>query len=195
MKNSYLVKYAALEVREYYNDNDYDLYYVLGYIASKCYVLESITKYYENKSKMREYTVVFPYNNISVFEENLKNDLKPYLGDEVYPSNYYDRKNYPVNFVLKVFDSFEEAKKEAETLNNNLLTYLISPLTTSEVYEEEYNEVKQNFLNNMLRCERFENMIKEETKFPEVENKFKMKNNFIDEKIILSNNKIKKLKK
>lgn len=184
MEDSYLVKYATLEVREYYkalnnaqinNDYDYDLYYVLGYIASKCYVLESITKYYENKSKRQEYTVVFPYNNISIFEENLKNDLKPYLGEEVYPSNYYDRKNYPVNFVLKVFDSFEEAKKEAETLNNKLLTFLISPLTTSEVYEEEYNEVKQNFLNNMLRCERFENMIKEEAKFPEVENKFKRK--------------------
>ena len=71
--NNYPIKYAVLKVEV----SDKDIKRTLGYIVSKCYVVESFSRIDKEGNTRNGYKVVFPYNNINnyitSFIDNLKN--------------------------------------------------------------------------------------------------------------------------
>ena len=132
---NYPVKYAVLESKEKGGwDNRYkDINQ--GFIASKCYVLESSIIYGISGSSSITHKVVFPYNNIQLFRQSLLDGICD-IG--VANTITYDMNNNPtpVFLVDELFDTYEEAKTRAiEEINSYK-----SRLLKSEDYEEKQKE-------------------------------------------------------
>lgn len=112
---NYPIKYAVAELKErggwavnYSN-------YVIGYIASKCYVLEKIIEYKRNGDTEVKYKVVFPYKDIDSYEVGLRNDKK-HLKKATEPVD----NSYITDIVDNLYDTYEDAKKEAVRKNRYL---------------------------------------------------------------------------
>ena len=149
--NNYPIKYAVLKVEV----SDKDIKRTLGYIVSKCYVVESFSRIDKEGNTRNGYKVVFPYNNINNYE-NTKRNIP-----------YYDANGnaYPLNIVTNLYTDIKRANKIAKLKNKMLLSRLIGMklLNSNNIKEDEYN-IKREFNNNLSECKIFEAFINDNTK-------------------------------
>ena len=108
-ENNYPIAYAVLELKEKggYIDSYADI--TQGFIASKCYVLESSVVYNSDGSCKFVHKVVFPYNDIKGFKAAIKNGSHNIGDKEEVKYDAYGNA-FPVSIVTELYDSFEVAK-------------------------------------------------------------------------------------
>ena len=158
LDSKYPSKYGVLALFEYDQNNKI---YLDGYIASKCYIIEEVVsnvKIQNNNEafylKSPSYKVLFPYDNIISFKKQILDGNELNLGKISYPEflvrdkDNYLRLEFPeyaldgiytnVHNVYSLYDTFEEAKKEAIRSNEYMIKRKITYLN-----EEDSNEYKE----------------------------------------------------
>ena len=155
----YPVKYAVLELKEQGDWSNSFIDITRGYIVSKCYIVDTNTKYFADGKSDTTYNVVFPYDDIRAFKASIeKNDIEKNIGFKKVPSlNPYKEYSSAVK-VNKVYDNYEDANQEAniknEALRNNMPNNINAEMT------ELINEVGRN----LAICLLFEQVVTENTK-------------------------------
>ena len=161
----YPIKYAVLRLVDEKNT-------IIGFIVSKCYVIEDIIKHYETGESKQYHKVVFPYTDIAYYKQKLYYDYKTDdIGIRDYPK--YDLYNniYNTYVVERLFNNYDEAYVYATINNKYLAEALISKLPWSHPnYEKEEKEISLKFSLDMVTCEKFEELILKKTKDMIVEN-------------------------
>ena len=162
---NYPIKYAVLELKE---KGGYLVGYediTQGFIASKCYVIESDIVYNSDGSNKIIHKVVFPFNNIEKFKNSLRNGRQN-IGEAEVPKYDSCDRIYPISIVTDLFDSYESAKVAAEEKNEEYIRNLLSkipapsPAILSIVnWQKYYEESKQKFENGLEICNLFEQLI------------------------------------
>ena len=161
---NYPIKYAVLELKE---RGGYLVGYediTQGFIASKCYVVQSSIDYYKDGTNRVSHKVVFPFNDISEFKISLKYG-NPRIGEENIP--HYDACNnpYPINIVTELFDTYEEAKNIAilknEEYKHNIISKTIKPLNLS--WGRHIELLEQEFEQTLELCKLYEQKVLEAT--------------------------------
>ncbi|MBQ6282189.1 MAG: hypothetical protein IJK66_01475 [Bacilli bacterium] len=157
MVMKYPIKYAVLEVKEQGGYLQGYKKVILGYIASKCYVLSSAVIYSVDGTLKTSNIVFFPYNNIKNFKNsNLESDEKDTIRFN------YNMTPWPVEIVVELFDTFEEAKENAEEKNNELRKNLM--FNRPVIYVAKgYEELVREFESDLEVCRRYEEFIDENT--------------------------------
>ena len=155
----YPIKYAILELKEQggwlvgYED------ITQGFIVSKCYVVGSEIKYYQDGKNEITHKVVFPFKNISDFRVSLQRGSS-YNSYETVPAYDACGNLYPVDVVSSLFDSYEQAKEIAFQKNEEMKSKLILNVSLSdENWKEKYEKLKIDFLENLNICNQFEELI------------------------------------
>lgn len=122
--------------------------------VSKCYVIESSIKYSPNGDKQISHKVVFPFSNLETLRRSLHNQSE-YIGKRTIP--VYDACNrpYPVNVVTDLFDSYEEAKIDAEEKNEEYK----HEFAKNPDWKEQFKEFEQS----LELCYLFEKLVLEAT--------------------------------
>ncbi len=166
--NNYPIKYAVLEVQEKggwavgYED------VTKGFIASKCFVVETKVVYgKDGKSKVIN-KVVFPYEDYSFFEHSLSRGIKN-LG--IMNSINYDANNnpYPSHIVNELYETFDEAKEKANKCNEDYKVNLINRVSFSEPsWQYQYELLKNDFDKTSSLCNLFEQLIESKTRLLEI---------------------------
>lgn len=158
------IKYAVLELKrnDGYSTGYEDI--TVGFIASKCFVLESTLKYSKNQDPRISHLVTFPFNNIKSFVNSLREGYN-FRENIILPSLDACDDYYPATLVLELFDSYEEAKIQAtnknKALENRVGLYLpLRDLNFDELYKKEMNKFRQT----MQDCQDYENWITENSK-------------------------------
>lgn len=159
---NYPVKYAVLELKI---EGGWSFGYkniTQGFIVSKCYVVESSIVYHSDGKNTIIHKVVFPFSDISLLQNSLTNGSKN-IGKENIPS--YDACNnpYPVNVVTDLFDSYEEAKGDAEEKNEEIKNNLILRVALGNLSKEQFKILKQEFEQRLELCYLFEKLALEAT--------------------------------
>jgi len=163
----YPIKYGVLEIKEEGNWENGFVDITKGYIVSKCYVVESNTKYYADGKSKETYSVVFPYQDINVFMESIKNnDHVKNLGYKKIPRLNAMKEYYSVEKLDNIYDNYEDAKEMAEIKNNVLRN---NPSFTGKT-SIEMNEIINEVGRNLALCLLFEQAVLEQTKDMEVTN-------------------------
>ena len=165
-ENNYPIKYAVLELKERggYNARYNDI--IRGYIASKCYVLESHIKYLPNGDIKTFHKVIFPYSNVELFKLELQNGNLNNIGER--NTIHYDAYGnpYPVSIVSELFENYEEAKEQAieknKKMKSNLSMEIPGPVNRPG-FIEEYEELKEEFNYQLSICELFEQAVTSKT--------------------------------
>lgn len=149
------IKYAVLELKSPggYSTNYEDV--TEGFIVSKCYVVGSEVKYFPTGEAKVTYKVYFPYDDIENFMFNGR-DVIRMLGIDAC-NNYYS-----VHIVEGIFDTYEEAKEEADHRNKCLKSLAIVRATFAEDTVKE--TIIDNFEQKMQLCQKYEDFIAENTK-------------------------------
>ena len=160
MELNYPIKYAVLELKEKGK--------VIGYIPSKCYIVESDTKYFGDGSSKNIHRVVFPFTDVEEYKHKIYYDYETKdIGTPSIPMLDLSGNYYPVKIVEKLYDDYDSAYAVA-TVNNifleeNMLTNII-PLATNPMYQKEKEEILLKHSLNMTLCEKFEKLVREQTK-------------------------------
>lgn len=144
VKNNYPIKYAVMPIIEQVSwvpglhelERNYDK---VGYIVSKCYVLNETKTYNQNGTFKISYEVVFPYRF-----DNLKERIDPKLNS----SNKTD----------KIFDTYEDARSEVKRKNEEIIR------NASKNISWDYNSFKKF---EKIQIEKFNNLKKLEAKIME----------------------------
>lgn len=166
---NYPIKYAVLELKERggYLAGYRDI--TQGFIASKCYVIESNIIYSEDGNYKITHKVVFPYRDIEIFKNSLLYN-KQYIGIPEIPKYDACDRVYPVNVVSDLFDSYEEAKVNAISKNlefkNNLLMEVPDFWSSKFMdldWEKQLESLKQKYEQNLEVCNLFEELVIEAT--------------------------------
>lgn len=161
LEEKYPVKYATLQLSEPIN---YGSKRPVAYIASKCYVIEEKTLYFNNE-EYKVYNVLFPYNDIVSFKENFK-DKKIYLGERIYPKYSSNGKIYNITKVPYIYDTFEEAQSSARIMNSNSLKNLMDLLLrlngVDALIDNRFNRIVQEKNRDFEICYLYEEMIRRE---------------------------------
>ena len=156
---TYPVKYAVLELIDEFNTT-------FGFIASKCYVIEDVTRYLPDGSNREYHKVVFPYTNIVDYKQKIYYDYQTQdIGHHNIPE--YDLCGNICNAYIttKVFDNYDDAYIYAIVNNQQLIENLIFKLPWSHPnYEKEREEINLKFSLDMTTCEKFEELILKQTK-------------------------------
>ena len=171
-EQKYPIKYAVLELKE---RGGWSVGYedvIKGYIASKCYVVESIIKYLPNGSSKVYHKVVFPLNDFETFKLKLsRKNLNHFSKDTV----KYDACDnpYPSSIVEEIFDNYDEAKTHAELKNKNLEENIILNKTihmsfNSQEFIEKCKKLKAEFATQLSTCKLYEQVIAKNTKDMEI---------------------------
>lgn len=129
-KNNYPVRYSVLDIK--LNDN------IIGYIVSKCFILESTIKYASNDNIIVKHKVIFPYT-----------DIKPFI--KSYGTNQQLEMTYNILEVDEIYDNYIEAKKITEENNKRILDNT-----------KEYNKIEDT-KNYLYLCKQFEQLIEKNT--------------------------------
>lgn len=161
----YPIKYAVLELKKEggWPDNYEEV--TIGYIASKCYLVESSTIYRDDGESNIRHFVVFPYSDFTSFYLPYEtNGLRLPKEDE--PKYNACNNPYPVRIVEKLFDSYEDAKRQAEIQNCELKHERVSRLCVekNQTWKDVIFKFDKKFNEDMIRCNLFESMISEATK-------------------------------
>lgn len=162
----YPIKYAVLELTEpggwlnHYED------ITRGYIASKCYVLESTIKYSMNGVNHISHKVIFPYTDIQAFKLSLQNGT-PDIGRS---QLHYNLASKP-RIVHGLFDNYNDAKRNANYENEHLKQRILSDISypiTSPKFKQLSIQEKKKLLEEQTICNYFEQLIELETQELEV---------------------------
>jgi hypothetical protein len=151
----YPQKFAVLEVRERCGWEAGYEEKVRGYIPSKCYLLETKTKYLPNGNQKVAHEVVFPFTDYRGFKLGMMDgDFDP--GTPSVPE--YDSYGRLLNgeTVEHVFDSFEEAEYLSKIMNEKLLTNLRNGIAfLLPDWQIKYHMKVQEFDREMFNCRQF----------------------------------------
>ncbi len=133
MKNNYPIKYAIYPVVEKtgYNHGINSLENkseIIGYIPCKCFVVSEQKEYLVNGLEKIVYNIVFPFKKGNSFD---------YIRTEPQYDYYHD----VINAVKTnhVFNDFQDAKKYATKLNNDIVMNKIT--LSSNINAKNYNEI------------------------------------------------------
>ncbi len=166
---NYPIKYAVLELIE---RGGWSVGYkdiTQGFIVSKCYVIESNIVYNSDGSYKVMHKVVFPFRDIEMFKNSLRNGRKN-IGKPEIPK--YDACDmiYPINIVTTLFDSYEQAKVMAAYKNNEYKKNLVFKIPDfwsnnflNSNWKNQLHELEQEFLKNLEICNLFEQLVLAET--------------------------------
>ena len=159
MKNelNYPIKYAVQEltIQGGFTQNYEEI--TLGFIVSKCYVINQNTKYLLNGTFETTYKVVFPYKDIDSFRCSLSK-LYNYNEKPAIPKYNYCGECKNANTITKIFDTDEEAYITVEIENQNLRKKI--PFHNIE----EYKNIIRKHNKNLEICKFFEQLILDKTK-------------------------------
>lgn len=159
-ENNYPIKYAVLELTE---EGGYPVNYkdiVRGYIVSKCYVVESSIKYFYNGDSKIFHKVVFPFKSLKTLKLSLRNQNQ-YNGEKVTPKYDYNNEPYPVNIVSDLFDTYEDAKVQAQSQNEKLKHQIVSkiPYSVSDPkFKPTLAEYEKDYIEQLAICQLFEKL-------------------------------------
>ncbi len=120
---NYPIKYAVLELKE---KGGWSVGYAdvtQGFIASKCYVIESSTVYYADGSNKKIYKVVFPFSDIGEFKKTIAKG-SPNVGKAEAPRVAASGSICPISIVTDLFDTYDSAKEAAEEKNDDYRRHL-----------------------------------------------------------------------
>ena len=130
MSDYYRVKYTIFKLKEGK--------YIKGFVASKCYYVDTIMK--DNEIKHR---VLLPYTDLLTFEKQFP-----------YP-------NMNPNFVMRevddIYDNYEEAKEQIKLKNIKTIDHI-------KLYKSNNVGLLEYAMDCIELCEEFEEYIEQETK-------------------------------
>ena len=162
---NYPIKYAVLELKE---KGGYLVGYediTQGFIVSKCYVIESSIIYNSDGSNKVIHKVVFPFQDIEGFKISLRNGRQN-IGNAEVPKYDACGRIYPINVVTDLFDSYESAKVAAiernEDYEHNIISKVPTPIParlSNSNWQKQYEELKQEFQNELEICNFFEQLV------------------------------------
>ena len=163
-KLKYPVKYSILELKKCGNSSSKYNEITIGFIVSKCYLVESFIKYLPDGKTKIGHKVVFPFSNA---EQSLSNKENFGSFDEVsiVPSyNEYGNISY-VKVIDDVFDDYESAREIANSKNELLRTSLISNIKFDDPdWNAKIDKLRKKFDKTILILNEYEEFIKENTK-------------------------------
>lgn len=159
---NYPVKYAVLELKEVggYSQGWEDI--TMGFIASKCFVVESKVKYLSDGSSIVSHKVVFPHKDYKTFKVSLSVRNSIQVEDRITPQYNAISEPYPVNIVTDLFDTYEEAKEDAEAKNKELYHSIIRHLDVKYLVKN-LDRINKEYVSEMELCNLFEKASLEET--------------------------------
>ena len=160
----YPIKFAVLELKEKggWTEGYKDIN--KGFIASKCYVMESDIIYDADGSCRLVHKVVFPFDNYSLFKQSLSGQIRD-IGVGTIPS--YDMYNnpYPITIVEDLYDTYEDAKAAAISKNEEFKENLGTQVSTNDIGWEFKLQLLQNNFDSEIRInDLFEEQIAERTR-------------------------------
>ena len=164
-KSGYPVKYAVLELCEETRNGKI----INGYIASKCYLVESSIVFNDNGTSHEEYKVVFPYNNIEEFKRSIKHN-EEYNDIAIMPRRDACNNIYPVSIVDNLYDTLGNASEIAVEKNIRYLNYLESKYNSilNPILKSYYKESISELTKNLEIAKFYEEIVEEKTKDIEV---------------------------
>lgn len=159
-ENKYPIKYAILQLKEKggWLEEYEDI--VRGNIVSKCFVVESSIKYFSDGSSRIFHKVVFPFKNLETLKLSLLNKDE-FIGTKVIPSYDASYNPYPVDIVLDLFDTYEDAKVKAQEENEKMRHKIVLnvPFKISDPrFKQTLTEYEQAFINQLSVCQLFEKL-------------------------------------
>lgn len=157
MKNNYPIKYAVMPIIEqtgwYPGLHELEREYgVVCYIVSKCYVVGREEKYNMYGETDCKYKVVFPYE-----KDNRYGVLSRVEPDFCLMNG---RCNNSID-VEKVFDSFDEAKEDAEKKNKEILSKELCYIRVDDDFDQNVSSVKEKREEIVNYYQEIESMIEE----------------------------------
>lgn len=170
MKVKYPVKYALLPIYEQtgWTPGLHELereYGIRAYIVSKVYVKKEVIEYLNNSTIKNSYHVVFPYVRVSQYNE-WQRDAKC----------AFSKTNEEV--VDELFDTYEEAKKAANTKNKAILEedkrkiYGSSFGFDKKTLKEKIKKIEEEYADYLIKFESIEEQILQETTDMDEKKKF-----------------------
>lgn len=161
IENNFPIKYAILELKEEggYLVNYKDI--VRGYVVSKCYVVESSIKYRSNGDSQIFHKVIFPFKSLETLKLSLRNKGE-YIGEKVIPQYDFDYNPYPVDIVSDLFDTYEDAKVQAQSQNEKLKHQIVSkiPYSVSDSkFKQALIDYEREFVEELSVCQLFEKLV------------------------------------
>lgn len=136
MEDKYKVKYAIMEIKENKKINKRTFDMTRGFIVSRCYVID------ENVTD-GIYKVIFPYSDFESFKSC----------NEIHES-------YKIEMVDKVYDSFMNAKVDANIKNKKIRKNLINYVSLlSFGWRENYEMLERDLDKDLIKCKEFEELI------------------------------------
>ena len=166
---NYPIKYAVLGIEEQVGwvpgihnlEREYD---ICGYIVSKAYIVGELISYNHDGTYTNKYQIVFPFSSIADNEKQIPR------------YNMYSQCYNSIN-VYHVFDDFDEAKKLANELNNEIRSQCCLPkLFNREMsYTERLLKGREEFDKRFNRYLEFEKFISKKTIDMEITPDEKMK--------------------
>lgn len=168
MEKGYPIKYAVeeLTISSGYKNGYDDI--IEGYIVSKCYVTDTKVSYYNGMEPRITYEVVFPFRRYENFKSDLDSGIK-YNETPIKPARDASGNACHTQTVYRLFDTFEEAKKEAEASNSVLWKNELMNLSLLD--DDWKSKYKNDLLEHKIRlgiCSCYESFIAEHTKDMEV---------------------------
>ena len=163
---NYPIKYAVLELKTSggwlvgFED------IIEGFIASKCYVVESKIIYHSDGSNQVIHKVVFPFEDISCLKASFTNDNYD-IGKENIPSYDACNRPYPIHIVTDLFDSYEKAKNIADKKNEEYKHHLIGQMsigTEGLDWKTKIRILERKLKQSLELCNLFERLVLEATK-------------------------------
>ncbi len=164
MEKGYPIKYAVeeLTISSGYKNGYDDI--IEGYIVSKCYVTDTNISYYTGMEPRITHEVVFPFRKYEKFKFDLGSGVK-YHETPITPRRNASGNASYAQTVDKLFDTFEEAKKEAEIANSNIWkTELMNLSLLDEDWKAKHKRALLEHKTRLGVCSCYETFITEQTK-------------------------------
>ena len=109
MQFDYPIKYAVEPIFPYASGNGS----ILGYIVTKCYIVEKTTRFLPDGSYKERYTIVYPFKGLQTFKF-MKDKRRPEV------DTYGNYRN--VDYTNKIYETYLEAKEVCKELNTKLFS-------------------------------------------------------------------------
>ena len=147
----YAIQELTIEKEDYFTD-DY-IKETIGFIVSKCYVLEDRICYSESGTN-HKYAVSFRYDDFESFMAYY-NRFKSVYGNNVYKYYIGNISKHPNTYVVdELFDSYEEAKIIADAKNSHLKWEIVSNASSNG-----YDELCSSIDNILSICSEYEKFV------------------------------------
>lgn len=158
---NYPVKYAVLELKQRGDQSVRFKEITKGFIASKCFIIESNIVYdHKGKGKII-HKVVFPYKDIEMFNNSIKNG-RPNIGKPEIPYSRALNNTFKLNIVEELYDSYESAKTKARDLNekhSKKLMRSVEDFFGDLDFKDQRENILKEFEDGLEMCYLFEQTI------------------------------------